>query len=102
MTHFKKFKPFMTYVSEDEHIRMKKFAKLKKITMAQMIREAIDSRLSVGDPYTAGYNAGIDRSIAVVNQNNAAKMRFPSGKSFAELIVEELAVERRLEVPSET
>ena len=42
MTHFKKFKPFMTYVSEDEHLRMKKFAKLKKITMAQMIREAID------------------------------------------------------------
>jgi len=60
MTHFKKFKPFMTYVSQDEHARMKKFAKLKKITMAQMIREAIDSRLSVGDPYTAGYNAGID------------------------------------------
>jgi len=102
MTHFKKFKPFMTYVSQDEHARMKKFAKLKKITMAQMIREAIDSRLSVGDPYTAGYNAGIDKSIAVVNNNNAAKMRFPSGKSFAELIVEELAVERRLEVPRET
>jgi len=29
-------------------------------------------------------------------------MRFPSGKSFAELIVEELSVERRLEVPNET
>jgi len=102
MTHFKKFKPFMTYVSEDEHLRMKKFAKLKKITMAQMIREAIDSRLSVGDPYTSGFNAGIDKAIAVVNHNNAAKMRFPSGKSFAELIVDELAVERRLEVPRET
>lgn len=92
----------MTYVSEDEHLRMKKFAKLKKITMAQMIREAIDSRLSVGDPYTAGFNAGLEKAIAVVNQNNAAKMRFPSGKSFAELIVEELSVERRLEVPRET
>lgn len=102
MTHFKKFKPFMTYVSQDEHARMKKFAKLKKITMAQMIREAIDSRLSTGDPYTAGFNAGLEKAIAVVNQNNAAKMRFPSGKSFAELIVEELSVERRLEVPRET
>ncbi len=102
MTHFKKFKPFMTYVSEDEHLRMKKFAKLKKITMAQMIREAIDGRLSVGDPYTSGFNAGLDRAISVVNQNNAAKMRFPSGKSFAELIIDELILERRLEVPRET
>ena len=67
-----------------------------------MIREAIDSRLSVGDPYTSGFNAGIDKAMAVVNQNNAAKIRFPSGKSFAELIVEELAIERRLEVPRET
>jgi len=102
MTHFKKFKPFMTYVSQDEHARMKKFAKLKKITMAQMIREAIDSRLSVGDPYTSGFNAGIEKAIAVVNQNNAAKMRFPSGASFAELIIDELILERRLEVPDET
>ena len=70
--------------------------------MAQMIREAIDSRLSVGDQYTSGFNAGLDRAISVVNQNNAAKMRFPSGKSFAELIVDELINERRLEVPSET
>lgn len=92
----------MTYLTDDEHVRMKKFARTKKITMAQLIREAVASRMTKGHPYTAGFNSGIDKAIDVVNQNQAAKMRFPSGKSFAELIVEELATQKLMEVPDET
>ena len=58
--------------------------------MSQIIREAIEARISSGDRYQTGYNSAINHAIEVVKNNKAAKMRFPSGKSFADLIVEDL------------
>ena len=86
MTTPSKVKQFMTYLEPDDIEKLKKFAKKKKITMSRVIREAIKARMSDGDPYTAGFNSGIEESIRVIKDNKASQMRFPSGNSFAELM----------------
>ena len=93
-----KVKPFMTYLEEKEIDRLKRFAKKKKITMSQVIREALGARMAEGNPYTAGFNDGIDTCIKLVNDNKASQMRFPSGSSFAELIEIDLMKAKILEV----
>ena len=86
MTTPSKVKPFLTYLEEQDIDKLRKFAKKKKITMSHVVREAIKARMVDGDPYNAGFNAGIDASINLVKENKASQMRFPSGSSFAELI----------------
>lgn len=89
-TPSKKLKPFMAYIEEKQYARMRKFANLKHIPMSQLIREAIEMRIAAGDPYTSGFNAGLDKAVTVVSNNKASQMRFPSGKSFAELFTDEI------------
>jgi len=84
-----KLKPFMTYMSEADHTSLRKFAKAKKLTMAQLIREGILMRLSDGS-YASAFNDGIKAAVQSINALPAAQMRFPSGQSFAELISDEL------------
>ncbi len=68
-----KVKPFMTYLEPDNITRLQKFAKKKKITMSQVIREALNARMSdEGDPYNAGFNAGIEESINIIKKNKAS------------------------------
>ena len=93
-----KVKPFLTYLEEKDVDRLKKFAKKKKITMSQVIRESLSARMAEGNPYTAGFNDGIDTCIKLVNENKASQMRFPSGSSFAELIEIDLIKAKILEV----
>jgi len=93
-----KVKPFMTYLEPDNITRLQKFAKKKKITMSQVIREALNARMSDGDPYNAGFNAGIEESINIIKKNKASQMRFPSGSSFAELMEMDLLNAKILEV----
>jgi uncharacterized membrane protein YgcG len=76
----------MTYLEERDIDRLKKFAKKKKITMSQVIREGLSARMAEGDPYREGFNAGVDESIRLIKANKASQMRFPSGSSFAELM----------------
>lgn len=85
-----KLKPFITYLEEADHERLKKFAKSKKLTMAKVIREGVLMRLSTGEPYLKGYNDGILKASEVVKAHQASQMRFPSGQSFAELICDDL------------
>ena len=97
MTHFKQYKPFMAYLEQAEIDKLKKFSKQTKLPMAQIVREAISQRLANGDPYQAGFNAGVDKSINAVNNMKSAQMRFPSGRSFAEMIDDELTKLKRRE-----
>jgi len=97
MTHFKQYKPFMAYLEPVEIDKLKKFAKQTKLPMAQIVREAISQRMANGDPYQAGFNAGVDKSIDTVNNMKPAQFRFPSGKSFAEMIDDELNKLKRRE-----
>ena len=82
----KPLKPFMAYIEEGQHARMQKFSKKSGIPMSQLIREAIEMRIANKSPYIDGFNAGIQKAMTVVSANKASEMRFPSGKSFADLI----------------
>ena len=90
MTPSPKFKPFMAYLDPGVYKDMKAFSKRKRTPMSQLIREAIHARISSGDVYTAAFNAGVKASMQCTLDNKASQMRFPSGKSFGELVCDEL------------
>lgn len=83
-------KPFMAYLTFEQYGRLKRFSAKNKTPMAQVIRESIDARIADGDRYSHGYNTALQAAMRVVDSNKAAKMRFPSGKSFAELVNEDI------------
>jgi len=83
-------KPFMTYQSSQDILQRKKKAKKMKLPIAQIIREAVTARLSDGNPYNTGFNDGLQKAIHAVAGIQASQMRFPSGRSFAELVEEEV------------
>lgn len=89
--------PYMTYIVRADHERLKKLAKKSKKPMAQLVREAISSKLSDNDPYTTGFNEGIQKAIDTVSALEVTKMKFPSGLSFAELIENELVKQKMIE-----
>jgi len=91
MTFSTNYKPFMTYLAPKDIIRLKRFSKANKMPMTQIVREGIDARLSSGNQYTSGFNAGLLKAIKVVGGIEAAQMRFPSGLSFAELVEQEVS-----------
>lgn len=84
------FKPFMAYIAPEMILRLKRFARRNKTTMAETIREALDARLASGDPYTRGFNDGVEAAVNAVKNTKGAQMRFPSGKSFSDLAAEEI------------
>jgi hypothetical protein len=87
----KKLLPFMTYLEEDEHKRLKKFAKSQRMTMAAVVREGIFMRMnSDKHPYLNGFNDGLNKADTIIKELPASQMRFPSGKSFSELASDEL------------
>lgn len=83
-------KQFVVYFDHETHSRVKEFSDKNHISMNQLIREGVEQRMSKDNPYVTGYNTAIRKTMIVVKENNATKMRFPSGKSFAELINEDI------------
>jgi hypothetical protein len=91
MTFSSNYKPFMTYLFPKDIVRLKRFSKINKIPMAQIMREGLEARLSSGNQYNNGFNEGLFKAISVVEGMEVSQMRFPSGKSFAELIEQEIS-----------
>jgi len=87
---FSKYKPFMAYLDEDDLKRMKAYAKKTKVSLSQIIREGAALRVAGENAFSEGYNQGVTKSISVVHDMEFAKMRFPSGASFAEAVENEL------------
>lgn len=102
MTPSKKLKPFMTYLDDAEHVLLKRFAKSKRLTMAQILREGLAMRMAEVNPYASGFNDGLNKAMSVITAHQASQMRFPSGKSFGELMMDEINKEIMREVPRET
>ena len=96
------YKPFLAYLTPSEYAKLKKFAKATKMPMTQVMREAVTLRVASGNPYIKGFNDGLEEAIKAVNAMPHAQMRFPSGKSFAELVNDDLIVRRLKEVKDET
>lgn len=78
-------KPFMAYLDPRDYARLKKLSKATKIPMAQLIREGVSARLS-GNEYNNGFNDGLQKAVDVVKSLEFSGIRFPSGKSIAELV----------------
>ena len=102
MTLSKKVKPFMTYLDDADYIKLKKFAKSKKVTMARILREGLEVRMAQDNPYLKGFNDGLTAATNVINNHQASQMRFPSGQSFGELINAEIANLTMWEIDGET
>lgn len=90
MKTLSKLKPFMCYIPDSQYNRLKKFSMKENLPMSQLMREAIELRIAKGNPYVTGHNEGLTKAIKAVADHKAAQMRFPSGKSFAELFEETL------------
>jgi hypothetical protein len=95
------FKPFMAYLPPSQIAKLKKFAKKNRTTMTQVIRESLDAKMSSGDAYAAGFNAGVNRCIQSISENTGAQLRFPSGRSVAELVTEDFEKLKMVEVANE-
>ena len=89
-----KLRPFMTYINDADYVKLRKFAKSRKLTMAQVLREGLSMRVAVDNPYLRGFNEGLDASIKIISGHHAAQMRFPSGQSFADLMTDEIIKQR--------
>lgn len=92
LTMTRKLKPFITYLDEESHAELKKFAKSKKLTMAKLLREGLVMRMSEGHAYIHGFNECLKQVETLLTNNRAAQMRFPSGKSFAEMMIDEICL----------
>jgi len=97
---FSKFKPFMAYLDENDLKRMRAFAKKTKMPMSRIIREGAALRIAGENAFSEGYNQGINKAIAVVHDMEFAKMRFPSGASFAEAVETEMVKHMWREPPT--
>lgn len=96
------YKAFLTYLDPREYVRLKKFAAKHKTPMTQIVREAITARIVDNNAYVTGYNDGLQEAINAINAMKHAQMRFPSGKSFAELVTDELIVRRMKEAKNDS
>ena len=81
----------MTYLDDADYVKLKKFARAKKVTMARILREGLDVRMAENNPYIQGFNDGLTAANKVINENQASQMRFPSGQSFGEMMSLEIA-----------
>jgi hypothetical protein len=102
MTPSKKLKPFMTYMDDADYVKLKRFAKAKRVTMAKILREGLMVRMAEDNPYMNGFNEGLNTAVKIIGEHQASQMRFPSGKSFGELMTDEIMKETMREVPSES
>jgi hypothetical protein len=91
MTPSKKLKPFMTYLDDADYLKLKKFAKSKKLTMARILREGLEVRMAQDNPYINGFNNGLNAATKAINDHQSSQMRFPSGQSFGDMMSVEIA-----------
>jgi hypothetical protein len=92
----------MAYITPSDYARLRKLSKSSKTPMSQLVREGISSRLSTGNPHIAGFNDGLTKAVQIVNDLKASEMRFPSGKSFGELVAEAVLDQKIVEDQHET
>ena len=96
------FKPFMVYLEPQQISMLKKLSKKSKKSMTQLIRESVDSKLSTGDSYSSGFNAGVNKCSQIVAENKGAQLRFPSGRSIAEMVADDFEKIKMMEAKDET
>lgn len=95
MSRFKNVHPLMIYLPLTLRGAIKAYSKRHRTTVSYLMREAALMRMASDDRYTAGWNDAIDSCMRIIQENQAGKMMFPSGRSFSQMICEELVEMRR-------
>ena len=81
----------MIYLPPAELADLKKFAKSGKKPVSHIAREGIRMRLAGEDnPYNQGFDDGLKAAMEIAQKTKGAQMRFPSGKSFGQLVCDEI------------
>jgi hypothetical protein len=81
----------MVYLDPKERESVKVFSKREKMSVSQLSREAFQMRMSdSSDLFNSGFNAGLNEAIKIVNNCQGATMMFPSGKSFARVVCDDI------------
>ena len=81
----------MVYIEDTEKKRITKFAEKCGISVGQLAREAFKMRLAgSNDPFNKGFNQGLNEAIRIVNDCEGATMMFPSGKTFAKVVSDDI------------
>ena len=90
-SRFKTVEPIMIYLPMKDAEEFRKYARRTKISGSQIAKEGIAMRMAgESDPFNQGFNAGLNEAMNLVRQTKGAQMMFPSGKSFAQLVCEEI------------
>lgn len=89
MTRFKSVVPVMIYLSPEDRDRLTSYAKQNKVAASQIAREGLKMRID-GSDYNTGFNDGLNEAMRITKANQGAQMKFPSGKSFADLVCEDI------------
>ena len=89
VSRFKTVTPKMIYLNHDLAKKLEKYADKENISQSKIACEGIEMRLSgEDDPFNRGFNQGLNDAMKIVRETQGAKMMFPSGKSFAQLVCE--------------
>jgi len=98
MSRFKTVAPVMIYVEPTELAELKSFAKQKNLTVSSLAREGLRMRMAGNDNlYNRGFNEALDVAIKIAHKTEGVKITFPSGKTFSDLICEEIEKFRRVQ-----
>lgn len=90
--------PVMIYLDDNLNEKWEEFARKNRTSKSQIAREAIQSRINLKiDSFTSGYNTALEEMVVKLNEVEAFKMTFPSGKSFAVYAEEAIAELHRTE-----
>ena len=90
-SRFKTVVPLMVYLDPKERESVKVFSKKENMSVSQLSREAFQMRMSdSSDLFNSGFNAGLNEAMKIVNNCQGATMMFPSGKSFARVVCDDI------------
>jgi hypothetical protein len=91
MSRFKTVKPLMVYLPPGDLNTLKRYAKNMGKPVSQVVREGVSMRLADSEnPYNEGMKAGLIKAVEIMLESPGSKMRFPSGKSFGEMVRDEI------------
>ena len=79
------------YLEQSDKDRIIKFAEKSDISVCQLAREATVMRMAGNnDPFNKGFNQGLNEAIRIANACEGAQMMFPSGKSYAKVVSDDI------------
>lgn len=81
----------MIYLDPAEAAVLTDYAAEQEMSASAVVREGLQLRMrDKRDPYITGFNEGLAVAIEVVQTSKGGQMMFPSGKSFAQIVCDDI------------